>query len=105
VPSGEIENVVNDVTSPSELFDASKASAVYVCDAPAAIVALAGLITMWSMTAGSTCSDAVPVLPELLPVTVCGPEVDAPHVAAAHDPSGEMENVVLDVTSPSELLY
>jgi hypothetical protein len=45
-PSGLIVNVVEAVTSPSEVFDASNASAVYVCDAPAAIVAADGLTTM-----------------------------------------------------------
>jgi hypothetical protein len=45
-PSGEIENVLKAVTSPSELFAASNPCAVYVCDVPALIVALAGLITM-----------------------------------------------------------
>ncbi len=45
-PFGPIENVVEAVTSPSELLEASKPSAVYDCEPPAAVVALAGLITM-----------------------------------------------------------
>ena len=45
-PLGVIEKVVFDVTSPSELFAASKPCAVYVRVPPAAIVALEGLITM-----------------------------------------------------------
>ena len=46
VPSGAIENVVTAVTSPIELLAASNASAVYACEPPAEIVAVAGLITM-----------------------------------------------------------
>ena len=44
-PFGPIEKVVLDVTSPSELFEASKPSAVYACEPPAPIDALEGLIT------------------------------------------------------------
>src|SRR5919202_6709258 len=47
-PFGPIENIVEEVTSPSELLAASKPSAVYVCEPPAVIVALAGLMTTWS---------------------------------------------------------
>ena len=45
-PSGAIVNVVELVTSPSELFAASNACAVYVCEPPAVIDADAGLTTM-----------------------------------------------------------
>ena len=45
-PFGPIEKVVLDVTSPSELFEASKPSAVYACEPPAPIDPLEGLITM-----------------------------------------------------------
>ena len=45
-PSGPIEKLVLEVTSPSELLEASKPSAVYTCEPPATIVALAGLTTM-----------------------------------------------------------
>ena len=45
-PFGPIEKVVLDVTSPSELLEASKPSAVYACEPPAVIDALAGLTTM-----------------------------------------------------------
>ena len=41
-PFGAIENVVLDVTSPSELLPASKPCAVYACEPPAVIDALAG---------------------------------------------------------------
>jgi hypothetical protein len=41
-PSGVIEKVVFDVTSPSELFEASKPCAVYDCEPPAPIVAVEG---------------------------------------------------------------
>ena len=104
-PSGEIENLVPDVTSPSELLAASKPSAVYACEPPAVIVALAGLITMWSTVAALTCSEAVPVFPAFVPVTVCAPATEAVQVAPVHDPSGEIENVVVEVTSPRELPY
>src|SRR3982751_2651544 len=102
VPSGATEKVVNGVTSPSEFPDASKPSAVYVCEPPAPIVALAGLIAMRSRTPCTTSSDAVPVLPASVPVTVCVPATEAVQVAPVHEPSGAIENVVLDVTSPSE---
>ena len=45
-PSGSIENVVLDVTSPSGLPAASNAAAVNACDPPATIVSPVGLITM-----------------------------------------------------------
>src|SRR5215210_2016437 len=80
VPSGESEKVVNAVTSPSELLDASKPSAVYAWALPAAVVAVAGLITMWSTTAAFTSSEAVPLLSLFEPVTVCAPATDAVHV-------------------------
>jgi hypothetical protein len=44
-PFGEMEKLVEPVTS-KELPPVSKPCAVYVCDPPAEIVALAGLITM-----------------------------------------------------------
>ena len=52
------------------------------------IVAEPGDSTRWSRAAGVTCSDAVPVLPALLPVTVCAPEVEAVQVAPVQEPSG-----------------
>src|SRR5712691_2474351 len=81
VPSGPIENVVKAVTSPSELFDASKPCAVYAWKPPAPIVALDGLITMWSRLPAPTCSEAVPVLPAFVPVTVCAPATEAVQLA------------------------
>ena len=45
-PSGAIEKLVPAVTSPSELFAASKPCALYACEPPDAIVALAGDTTM-----------------------------------------------------------
>src|SRR5881227_2052183 len=45
-PSGETEKDVSAVTSPSELPAPSKASTVYACEPPAAIVASLGLTTM-----------------------------------------------------------
>jgi len=41
-PSGEIVNVVDAVTFPRSLPEASKPSALYTCDADGAIVPLAG---------------------------------------------------------------
>src|SRR5919201_3566557 len=61
---------------------------------------------MWSSwLLAVTCSVAVPVLPPLVPVTVCAPATEAVHVAPVHDPFGAIEKVVLPVTSPSELSY
>ena len=50
-----------------------------------------------------TCSAAVPTAPRNVPVTVCAPATAAVQTAAAHEPFGEIVNVVLDVASPSEL--
>ncbi len=47
----------------------------------------------------------MPLLPELVPVTVCAPVAEAVQVAPVHDPSGAIEKTVLAVTSPSGLLY
>ena len=41
----------------------------------------------------------------MVPVTVWAPAVAAVHVATVHDPFGETVNVVVEVTSPSELSY
>ena len=49
-------------------------------------------------------SEAVFVFPALLPVTVCGPPDVAVQVLPLQDPFGAIEKVVLEVTSPSELL-
>ena len=67
-------------------------------------MALAGLITMWSRPPAVTCSEAVPVLPLFVPVTVCAP-ADAVQVAPVQEPFGAIEKVVVAVTSPSELSY
>src|SRR6476659_3392411 len=102
-PSGEIENAALDVTSPRELLYWSRPCAVYACEPPEAIVAEAGASTRWSGAPGLTLNDAVPVLPPALPVTVWAPEGVAVQVASVQDPFGPIENVVLPVTSPSEL--
>ena len=104
-PLASIENVVVEVTSPSELSYWSRPSAVYVCEPPAAITAEAGDSAKWSSTPAVTLNDAVPVLPLLLPVTVWVPASVAVQLAPVHDPFGPIENVVLAVTSPSELSY
>ena len=52
-----------------------------------------------------TCNEAVPVLPAFVPVTVCAPEDVAVQLAPAQDPLASIENVVVEVVSPSELSY
>jgi len=47
----------------------------------------------------------VPLTPELVPVTVCAPAVAAVQLTPLQEPSGEIVNVVFEVTSPSELSY
>ena len=69
------------------------------------IVAVDGLITMWSRGPGLTWSEAVPVLPDLVPVTVWAPATEAVQAAPLQEPFGPIVKVVLAVTSPSELSY
>src|SRR6266542_3048663 len=102
-PSGAIEKEAPLVTSPSEFPYTSRASAVKSCDPPEEMVAEAGLSTRWSSAAGVTFSVYVPVFPADVPVTVCAPATVAVQVAPEHDPFGEIEKVVLPVTSPVEL--
>src|SRR5919202_1469890 len=102
-PSGAMVNVVAAVMSPSELSYRSRPSAVYVCDPPAAMLAGVGESARWSRSPARTLSDAVPVFPLFVPVTVCAPATVAVHEAPLHEPFGETVNVVVDVTSPSEL--
>ena len=104
-PLASIENVVVEVTSPSELSYWSRPSAVYTCEPPAVITAEAGDSAKWSSAPAVTVNDAVPVLPPALPVTVCAPEAVAVQVASVQDPFGPIEKAVLPVTSPSELSY
>ena len=101
-PFGPIENVVVEVTSPSELSYWSRPSAVYACEPPAAIVAEAGATARWSSGPAVTLNDAVPVLPPSFPVTVCAPADVAVQLAPLQEPFGPIEKVVLAVTSPSE---
>jgi hypothetical protein len=68
-PSGEIVNVVVEVTSPRELSYWSRPSAVYACDPPDVMVVEAGERTRWSSAPAVTLNEAVAVLPLLLPVT------------------------------------
>jgi len=102
-PLASIENVVVEVTSPSELSYWSRPSAVYACEPPDAIVAEAGASTRWSSAPAVTLNDAVPVLPPSFPVTVCAPADVAVQVAPLQEPFGPIEKLVLDVTSPSGL--
>jgi hypothetical protein len=102
-PFGAIENVVDPVTSPSELSYWSRPSAVYACHSPDEIDADAGDNTRWSSAPVVTVSAPVLVLPALVPVTVCAPAVVAVQLFPVHEPFGEIEKVVVDVASPSEL--
>ena len=68
------------------------------------MVALAGLIVMWSRAPGLTLRLAVAVLPPSVPVTVCGPATVAVHVAPVQEPFGLIVNVVAPVTLPRLLL-
>ena len=104
-PFGPIENVVLDVTSPSELSYRSRPSAVYACEPPAVMVADAGDKTRWSSEPGVTLNDAVPVFPSAVPVTVCAPADVAVQLPPVQDPFGAIEKIVDAVTSPSELSY
>src|SRR5437763_1714806 len=104
-PFGAIERLDAAVTSPRELSYWSRPSTVYVWDAPAAIVALAGVRTRWSSVAATIVSDAVPVFAVFVAVTVCAPAVVAVHVAPVQEPFGAIESAEVEVTSPSELLY
>src|SRR6266576_1564144 len=103
-PSGAIVKVVFAVTLPSELLNWSKPCAVYACEVPEMIVADAGARPRWSRAAALTCRLAVPVLPPLVPVTVCAPAVVAVQVAPVQEPSGAIVNVVVPVRLPSGLL-
>src|SRR5919204_6049748 len=102
-PSGTIEKAASLVTSPSELSYASRPSAVNGCDPPGAIVAGAGDSARWSSAPGVTVMPNVPVFPPYVAVTVCAPAAVAVQTLPVQDPSGEIENVVPDVTSPREL--
>ena len=68
-------------------------------------MAVPGLTVMWSSGPAFTCRVAAPVLPELVPVTVWAPAVDAVQVAAEQEPSGAIVNVVAGVTSLMMLPY
>jgi hypothetical protein len=102
-PSGLIENLVLEVTSPIGLPEESKLCAVYDWVLPAAIVALEGLITMWLLVPASTWSVAVPVFVDFVAVTVCVPALEAVQAAPVQEPSGLIVKVVVAVTSPIEL--
>jgi hypothetical protein len=102
-PSGWIENVVVEVTSPRELPYWSRPSALKVREPPAVMDEEFGETARWSSGPAMTVSEPVLVLPPLFPVTVCGPATVAVQTLAVHDPSGEIENDVPAVTSPTEL--
>src|SRR4051794_6384823 len=60
---------------------------------------------MWSSGPGLTWSEAVPVLPDFVPVTAWEPATEAVQTAPLQEPFGPIVKVVLAVTSPSELSY
>src|SRR5437763_15137002 len=78
-PFGAIERLDAAVTSPRELSYWSRPSTEYVWEAPAEIVADAGESTRWSSGPATTVSDAVPVFPAFVRVTVCAPAAVAGH--------------------------
>src|SRR5919204_539565 len=102
-PSGAIENVVAEVTSPRLLSYWSRPCAVYVCEPPELIVADAGDSARWSSAPAFTVNEAVFVLPLSLPVTVWDPATVAVQTFPVHVPFGEIEKVVNAVTSPMSL--
>ena len=63
-------------------------------------VAVCGLITRWSNAPAFTIKVAVPVTPPLAAVTVCVPGMVAEQLGPAHEPSGVIEKVAVDVRSP-----
>src|SRR6266536_625299 len=103
-PSGAMVKVVEAVTSPRLLLPASKPVAVYAWLPPEVMVAVAGLIVIWSSAPAFTVRLAVAVLPPSLPVTVCAPATVAVQLAPVHEPFGAMVKVVEAVTSPRLLL-
>src|SRR5207248_5006281 len=85
---------VLEVTSPSELSKLSRPCAVYACEPPVLIVAEAGESARWSSGPALMLSEAVPVLPPSLPVTVCAPATVAVHVLPVEEPFGVQEPFV-----------
>src|SRR5438094_449124 len=67
--------------------------------------AVVELMVLWSRAPALTCSDAVPVFPAFVPVTVCAPAAEAVQVAPLQEPFGAIEKLVVDVRSPRELPY
>src|SRR5436305_374566 len=104
-PPGAIVKCVFPVMSPSELPEASKASAAYACVSPAAIVAVAGVTAIRSIRPLRTRRDAVPVALPSEAVTVWSPALPDVQTAPVHEPSGLIAKVAWPVTSPSELSY
>src|SRR5690349_24254558 len=95
---------VVDAVMSQLLLLASKAVAVYAWLPPAVMVALAGLMVMWSSEPAFTVRVAVAVFPPLAPVTVCAPATVAVQLAAVQEPSGVMLKVVVAVMSQLLLL-
>src|SRR5437764_6274577 len=102
-PLGVIEKVLVPVTSPRELSYRSRASAVYDCCPPDAIVEVAGERARWSSAPAVTPSEPVDVAVPSCPETVCPPACVAVQTFPLQVPSGPIENAVADVTSPREL--
>src|SRR5712692_6947552 len=91
---------VTEVTSPRLLPLASRPWAVNACQLPAVMLTADGLSRRAASGPALTLSVAVPVLPPLVPVTVCAPAWPAVHVEPVQEPSGLIEKVVAEVRSP-----
>jgi hypothetical protein len=90
---------VNCAAHPPVCPPATRVSVIPLPEAfqPVVSVSKPGFLTKFTL------SEAVLVLPESFPVTVCAPADVAVQLAPVHDPSGAIEKVVNAVTSPSEL--
>src|SRR5712692_10044897 len=99
-PLGARPKVVTEVRSPRLLPLASRPWAVNACQLPAVMLTADGLSRRAASGPALTLSVAVPVLPPLVPVTVCAPAWAAVQVEPVQLPSGAMAKVVVDVTSP-----
>ncbi len=69
-------------------------------DEPSATIVAEPRPMVTTGAAACTDRDAVPVAPDFVAVTVCGPAVVAVQTFAVHEPSGVMVNVAVAVTSP-----
>ena len=103
LPSGAMENAVDDATLPSGSLNWSKPETVNGWLPPAAIAAEAGFKTIIFKSPALTVIAAEADLPPFAAVTVCGPATVAVHAAPAQEPSGAIVKMVERVTLPREL--